>query len=59
MTKTRDQALVQPDRRQVSGKIFAEAARRPLDKTPHRKPTGPVTYTIEKGANVWPWRSKS
>jgi hypothetical protein len=20
-----------------------------------RKPTGPVVYTIEKGANVWPW----
>jgi hypothetical protein len=23
---------------------------------PIRKPTGPVTYTLEKGANVWPGR---
>ncbi len=25
------------------------------DNASPRKPTGPVTYKIEKGANVWPW----
>ena len=32
-----------------------ETGRVSPDTPSPRKPTGPVTYKIEKGANVWPW----
>jgi hypothetical protein len=31
-------------------------ARDGLDRSAGRKPTGPVIYTIQKGADVWPGR---
>ncbi len=31
-----------------------ETGRVPADTASPRKPTGPVTYKIEKGSSVWP-----
>jgi len=33
----------------LAGRVLADAA-------PKRKPSGPVIYRIEKGADVWPGR---
>jgi hypothetical protein len=52
MTKARDP-------RSTTKNVRTEAARTLADKARHGKPSGPVTYTIEKGANVWPGRSKA
>jgi len=42
-------SVERPPTRPVVDRAFAEAP-------PKRKPTGPVIYRIEKGADVWPVR---
>jgi hypothetical protein len=59
MTKARDNATVPQNPRSTTKNVRTEAARTLADKARHGKPSGPVTYTIEKGANVWPGRSKT
>ncbi len=38
---------------QVERPVAGRASPEPLSP---RKPTGPITYKLEKGANVWPGR---
>ncbi len=42
-----------PDFPRVSTPDLAAAAGLLADPAPRRKPTGPVIYQIEKGADVW------
>jgi hypothetical protein len=46
-----------PDFPRVSTPDLAGAGRLLADPAPRRKPTGPVIYQVEKGADVWPGRS--
>jgi hypothetical protein len=51
--------MKQPAPRQDrTGKTERSMAGRVMSETNHtpRKPSGPVIYTIEKGADVWPTR---
>jgi hypothetical protein len=46
-----------PDFPRVSTPDRSSAGRLMADPAPRRKPTGPVIYQIEKGADVWPIRN--
>ena len=54
MTNVRDKAGVPQTPRQSSKSERSLAGRGLTEKAAPRKPTGPVTYSIEKGANIWP-----
>ena len=54
MNEQRDKGPVQQTPRQPLKDSHPVADRVKADKPVLRKPTGPVIYTIEKGANVWP-----
>lgn len=56
MTKVREKAGVPQTPRQSSKPMLSLAGRVPMKKAAPCKPTGPVTYSIQKGANVWPGR---
>ena len=45
-----------PELPRVSVRERSTASRLIADPAPRRKPTGPVIYRIEKGADVWPGR---
>jgi hypothetical protein len=45
-----------PDFPGVSTPDLPATGRLLADPAPRRKPTGPVIYQIEKGADVWPIR---
>jgi hypothetical protein len=45
-----------PDAPRVSLPGRSAASRVIADPAPRRKPTGPVIYRVEKGADVWPTR---
>ncbi len=59
MTAMRDKAPGQSSQGKTSKETGTLAGRVLSDKPARRKPSGPVTYTIQKGANVWPGRSKA
>jgi hypothetical protein len=46
-----------PDFPRVSTPDRSAAGRLLADPAPRRKPTGPVIYQVEKGADVWPVRN--
>ncbi len=45
-----------PDAPRISTPERSAAGRVMADPAPRRKPTGPVIYRVEKGADVWPGR---
>ena len=45
-----------PDLPRLSTPERSAAGRLVADPTPRRKPSGPVIYRVEKGADVWPGR---
>jgi hypothetical protein len=59
MTETRNKAPGRQIDRDPQKETHQLAGRVLSDKKKPLKPSGPVTYTIEKGANVWPWQRKA
>ena len=59
MTETMGKVTIQQNPRPPSNETRKLSERVLSETTKRRKPTGPITYTIEKGANVGPWQSKS
>lgn len=59
MSERLEQATGQRMPKQPSKDPRPAASRIEGDRPKRAKPTGAVTYTIEKGANVWPWQRKA
>jgi hypothetical protein len=55
MNPPRAVATVEQTTRPPAKPERTEAGRIPSGDDSSLKPTGPVTYKIEKGSNVWPW----
>ncbi len=59
MSKQPEQGTGQKVPRQPSKDQHAVTGQILSDRPKRAKPTGGITYTIEKGANVWPWQKKA